>query len=81
MFARRLPGLGRGFGHTMADTLDKVSEVELRESAMVAARLLLRLANHPDAIGRKRSQDEVKQILLDHDLEESLRAQDKWPFE
>jgi Zn-dependent M28 family amino/carboxypeptidase len=80
MFAHRPPGLGRGFGHTMADTLDKVSEVELRESAMVAARLLLRLANHQEAIGRRRSQDEVRQILLDHDLEEPLRVQDKWPF-
>jgi len=81
MFARRQPGLGRGFGHTMADTLDKVDEVELRESAMVAARLLLRLADHPDAVGRKRSQDEIKAILLAHDLEEPLRAQDKWPFD
>ncbi len=81
IFARRPPGLGRGFGHTMADTLDKVSEVELRESAMLVARLLLRLANHPEAIGRRRSQDEIKQILLDHDQEESLRAQNKWPFE
>jgi hypothetical protein len=80
MFARRPPGLGRGFGHTMADTLDKVSEVELRESAMVAARLLLRLADHQDAIGRKRTADEIKQILLDHDLEEPLKAQGKWPF-
>ena len=80
MFAHRPPGLGRGFGHTMADTLDKVSEVELRESAMVAARLSLRLANHQEAISRRRSQDEVRQILLDHDLEEPLRAQDKWPF-
>lgn len=81
MFAHRPPGLGRGFGHTMADTLDKVSEVELRESAMVAARLLLRLANRQEAIGRRRSPDEIKQILLDHGLEESLRAQGKWPFE
>ncbi|MCP4538758.1 MAG: M28 family peptidase [Chloroflexi bacterium] len=81
MFARRPPGLGRGFGHTMADTLDKVSEVELRESAMVAARLVLRLANHQEAIGRRRSSDEIEQILLDHGLEESLRAQNKWPFE
>jgi Zn-dependent M28 family amino/carboxypeptidase len=81
MFADRPPGLGRGFGHTMADTLDKVSEVELRESAMVVARLLLRLANRPQAIGRKRSSDEIKQILLDHGLEEPLKAQDKWPFE
>ncbi|UCC64534.1 MAG: M28 family peptidase [Anaerolineae bacterium] len=81
MFARRQPGLGRGFGHTSADTLDKVNEVELRESAMVAARLLLRLANHEGAVGRKRSQDEVKEVLLAHGLEEPLRAQGKWPFD
>jgi len=80
MFARRPPGTGRGFGHTSADTLDKVSEVELRESGMVAARLLLRLADHPGPIGRKLSRDEIKQILLDQELEEPLRAQDKWPF-
>ena len=71
--------LGRGFGHTGADTLDKVSEVELRESAMVAARLLLRLANHPRAIGRRRTPAEIKQILQDHDLEEPLKAQGNWP--
>jgi Zn-dependent M28 family amino/carboxypeptidase len=81
MFARRPPGLGRGFGHTRADTLDKVDEIELRESAMVAARLLLRLADHQAAIGRKRSTGEIEQILLDHDLEEPLKAQGKWPFE
>jgi hypothetical protein len=57
-----------------------VDEVELRESAMVAARLLLRLANHDGPIGRKRSAEELEQILLDHDLEEPLKAQDKWPF-
>ena len=80
MFASRPPGLGRGFGHTMADTLDKVSEVELRESSMVAARLVLRLADHPDGIGRKRSAEEIERILIAHDLEEALRVQDKWPF-
>jgi Zn-dependent M28 family amino/carboxypeptidase len=81
MFARRPAGQGRGFGHTMADTLDKVSEVELRESLMVAARLALRLADHPEAIGRKRTPEELKGLLLDQDLEEPLRAQDKWPFD
>lgn len=81
LFARRPAGMGRGFSHTMADTLDKVSEVELRESAMVAARLLLRLANHQGAIGRKRSRSEIKALLLEHDLEEPLKAQGKWPFE
>jgi Zn-dependent M28 family amino/carboxypeptidase len=81
MFARRPAGQGRGFGHTMADTLDKVSEVELRESLMVAARLALRLADHPEPIGRKRTPEELKGLLLDQDLEEPLRAQDKWPFD
>jgi Zn-dependent M28 family amino/carboxypeptidase len=81
LFARRPPGLGRGFGHTRADTLDKVDEVELRESGMVAARLLLRLADHKGDIGRRRSPEQIKEILLAQKLEEPLRAQGKWPFE
>jgi len=81
MGARRPPGVGRGFGHTKADTLDKVDEVELRESAMVAARLLLRLATRDGSIGRMRTPEEIRQLLLDHDLEEPLRAQGKWPFD
>ncbi len=81
MGARRPPGLGRGFGHTKADTMDKVDEVELRESAMVAARLLLHLATVEGPIGRRRTPEELKQLLLDHNLEEPLRAQGKWPFD
>ena len=81
LVASRPPGLGRGFGHTRADTLDKVDPVELRESAMVAARLLLYLANHGESIGRKRTPEEVKQILIDRGLEEPLRAQGKWLFD
>ncbi len=76
----RDPHLGRGYGHTAADTLDKVSEVDLRESAMVAARVLLRAANHKGALARRRSQDEVRDMLVGYGLEESLKAQDKWPF-
>jgi len=81
LVGNRPSSLGRGFGHTRADTLDKVDEVELRESAMVAARLLLRLANHPQSIGRQRIPAEIKQILQDHDLEEPLTAQGQWPFD
>ena len=74
------PRLGRGYGHTAADTLDKVSEVDLRESAMVAARLVLRAASHQGPLGRRRSQDEVRDMLIGQELEEPLKAQDKWPF-
>jgi aminopeptidase YwaD len=76
----RDPRLGRGYGHTAADTLDKVSEVDLRESAMVAARLVLRAASHQGPLGRRRSRDEVRDILIGQGLEEPLKAQDKWPF-
>jgi Zn-dependent M28 family amino/carboxypeptidase len=74
------PKLGRGYGHTAADTLDKVSEVALRDSAMVVARLVLRLADHAGPLGRRRSQDEVRAMLIAQGLEEPLRAQNKWPF-
>ena len=74
------PRLGRGYGHTAADTLDKVSEVDLRESAMVAARLVLRAASRQGPLGRRRSQDEVRDILVGQGLEEPLKAQGKWPF-
>jgi Zn-dependent M28 family amino/carboxypeptidase len=38
------PGVfNRGWGHTSADTLDKIDERELREAAMMAGMIVLRL--------------------------------------
>jgi Zn-dependent M28 family amino/carboxypeptidase len=74
------PALGRGFGHTAADTLDKVAEVDLKASTMTVARMLPRLADHNGSLGARKSRDEIRQILVDQDLERPLRAQDKWPF-
>ena len=74
------PALGRGFGHTAADTLDKVAEVELKQATMTMARMLVRLANHDGSLGARKNPDEIKQVLLEQDLERPLRAQDKWPF-
>lgn len=71
---------GRGYGHTAADTLDKVAEVDLKASAAVMARVLLRLATREGELGRHRSRNEVKQMLTDQGLERPLHAQDKWPF-
>ncbi len=72
--------LGRGFGHTAYDTLDKLNERDMKECAMVAARVLLRLAQNPDSIGRHRGPEEIKAILVAQELDKALRAQDKWPF-
>lgn len=73
--------LGRGYGHTAMDTLDKVNEREMKESAMVAARVLLRLAQHDGSVGRHRTAEEIKQLFIAQDLEQPLRAQDKWHFD
>lgn len=72
---------GRGFGHTPMDTLDKVDERDMKECAMVAARVLLRLAQTEEPIARHPTPDEIKSILVAQDLEKALRAQDKWPFD
>ncbi|MCD6289653.1 MAG: M28 family peptidase [Anaerolineae bacterium] len=76
----RDPKLGRGFGHTAADTLDKVEPRDLHDAAMTLSRLLLRLATYPNPLARRRTRDKVRQMLIEHDLERPLRAQDKWPF-
>jgi len=74
------PALGRGFGHTAADTLDKVAEVDLKAAVMTMTRMIARLANHDGSLGARRTRDDIKQILIEQDLESPLKAQDKWPF-
>lgn len=68
----------RGWGHTAADTLDKVQPFDLDESAIVAGQALLRAATHTGAIARRRSEAEVKAILAQHGMNEVLSFM-KWP--
>jgi len=74
------PALGRGFGHTAADTLDKVAEAEVKAAVMTIARMLARLADHDGSLGARKTPDEVKQVLVGQGLEGALRAEGKWPF-
>lgn len=55
---------GRGYGHTRYDTLDKVSLLNLREAAALAARLLLRVAG-AEAWPAARRDPAAVQALLD----------------
>ncbi len=71
---------GRGFGHTAMDTLDKVDRRDIMECAMVAGRVLLRLASAAGPIGLHRTADEIKALLIGQELEAPLRAQGKWPY-
>jgi len=70
--------VGRGWGHTSADTMDKVDPRNLQEGAMVAARLLLRLANKKGRIAEHTSLDKIIQKLEQNGMKKTLTIQKKW---
>lgn len=55
--------VGRGWGHTPADTLDKADLRGLQSSAMVGARVIARMAAETDWPARHRTKDEVRAQL------------------
>ncbi|WP_266078798.1 M28 family metallopeptidase [Haladaptatus caseinilyticus] len=70
---------GRGWGHTHADTRDKVDDRNLREHAMLAALLVREVASR-DEIPRREAED-VAANLRENDYEEGMRAAGIWPDE
>ena len=68
---------GRGFGHTSADTVDKVDHRGLKEAAMVLAQFVMRLANI-DEISSRMSLKEIVEYLEQRGVAEELRIQKKW---
>jgi Zn-dependent M28 family amino/carboxypeptidase len=54
---------GRGYGHTMYDTVDKVDRTSMREASTLAARLALRMASIPDWPAERRDETAVKALL------------------
>ena len=63
-------GDGRGYGHTKYDTLDKVEMRGMREAAVLAARLALRMASAAQWPAERRGEDEVLAILDTPDYRE-----------
>jgi len=69
------PASGRGFGHTVADTLDKVSLFDLREAVSTLARSIVRFANMAPWPLRHRSPAEVKEMLRKEQLLDIMKAE------
>jgi hypothetical protein len=61
---------GRGYGHTMYDTFDKVELRGMREAATLAARLALRMASMEAWPTKRRSAEAVDGILDSPDYRE-----------
>ena len=70
---------GRGWGHTHADTRDKVDDRNLREHAMLVALLVREIASR-DEIPRP-SAESVAENLRSGDYEEGMKAAGIWPEE
>jgi Iap family predicted aminopeptidase len=88
-FAHGVPTVGLGtesampedrfYGHSRADTADKVYERGLSECAAINARVLLDLANRPRRPAPRRSAQEVEASFTGTSLEEALELLQLWP--
>ena len=70
--------VGRGWGHTTADMMDKVDPRNLMEGSMVMARLLLRLASQEDRIAEHTLLDRIVEHLEETGMRKTLEIQKKW---
>ena len=73
------PSAGRGYGHTSADTFDKISRLDSKLSLAFALVFVYEFSKL-EKIPKKLTEAEIIKILQDAKLEENLRLLDKWPF-
>jgi hypothetical protein len=70
--------VGRGWGHTSADMMDKVDSRNLQEGVMVLARLVIRLANQEEKIADHNSVEDIIAHLELTGMRRTLEIQKKW---
>lgn len=70
----------RGWGHSAADTLDKVSPRALEGTASFLARLVLYMSNRTDWPGKRITEKEAQEVLGPEYLE-ILKYEKRWPFD
>ena len=67
--------------HTTADTVDKVYEPGLTESAAVNAQIAFHFANLPTRPATRKTQQELKDMFESYNYMETLELLDMWPAE
>jgi hypothetical protein len=70
---------GRGWGHTHADTLDKVDLRDLRAHAVSVGEAVCAAAEADREIPRRSPEDTRE--LVDEGYERELRVGGRWPYE
>lgn len=80
--SRPTPGMiGRGWGHTPADTVDKINPKALQAAAALTARLLLRLAFDEGFPGRHRTRAEMAETFDKSPIGWYIRRFGRYPFQ
>jgi aminopeptidase YwaD len=80
--SRPQPGMvGRGWGHTPADTVDKVNPKALQAAAALTARLLLRIAFDERFPGRHRTRDEMAATFRASPIGWYIEKFGRYPFQ
>lgn len=76
------PGLvGRGWGHTAADTVDKVSPKAIQASAATAARILLRILFDESWPGQHRRREEMAEAIASSPIGWYVEKFGRYPFQ
>jgi Iap family predicted aminopeptidase len=73
--------IGRGWGHTPADTVDKVNPKSLQASAATTARLLLHLAFAEDWPGQHRTPEDVAATIAASPIGWYVQRFARYPFQ
>ncbi len=71
---------GRGWGHTFADTLDKLQSRDLREQAILLTELTVHLADEEFEVDRK-DPEGIAAALEDEDKDAAMKLMDEWPYD
>ncbi|RKD95461.1 M28 family peptidase [Halopiger aswanensis] len=72
--------VGRGWGHTFADTLEKLERRTLREQAILLTELVVDLASADRAV-EHRDPEAIAAELEAQDLAEGMRITGDWPYD
>lgn len=70
---------GRGWGHTFADTLDKVDIRDLREQAVVLTELVVDLSRESETVAH-RSPEDIATALENEDQAAGMKVIGDWPY-
>jgi len=73
------PKSGRGYGHTSADTFDKITKLDAK-LALGFIFSFLTLFVSRDELPKRISEKEVITLLREANLEDNLKILEKWPF-